>query len=298
MNSAPEVVFSYFFFIVITLKMITAQDNCTPIQCSSTGPEIVYPFGVKDRQGEGCGYPGFNLTCNTYDKTVLKLPESGEFLVRKIDYAKKEIRLYDQDNCLARRFQGQNLNADLSPFKGFAYQSYNFFNCPPFITSNRSAIESRERILPIPCLSSQTNTVLATVTSTGNFVSNVSQALMNRGCEISAPITIPIPFSAVTNIYSYVFTVDDLFLTWVDPEKPTYHHEKGKEKPNWKKIIIITVSVFSCVAVVVLIIVFSVCGRKKGKSAVEIFLAILGAISSCLGIYGTGGKGLQGKSHG
>lgn len=96
---------------------------CPSVQCSDVRnePDIVYPFGVKDLQGVGCGYPGFNLTCNNFEKIVLKLPQSGEFVVRKIYYANKEIRLYDQNNCLARRLQQKILNVNMLPFKANAY---------------------------------------------------------------------------------------------------------------------------------------------------------------------------------
>ncbi|KAI3886796.1 hypothetical protein MKW98_017148, partial [Papaver atlanticum] len=176
---------TYFFVIIFLtfLKIVTGQKIY-----------IVYPFGIKDLQGVECGYPGFNPTCNNFEKTVLKLPQSGEFLVRKIDYANKEIRLYDQNNCLA-----------------YAYQIYNFFNCPPSITCNISSLKGSP--IHVSCLSTTTNTVLVVVSSSSD--SNTSKAMVNGGCEIGAAVTIPIPFSSVTKISSYDFTTDDLYLTCV-----------------------------------------------------------------------------------
>ncbi|MCL7049291.1 hypothetical protein MKW94_007905 [Papaver nudicaule] len=291
MVSSLKLVLSYLFIFLFSLKKITCQDTCSSVQCSEAGnePDIVFPFGNKDLQGEGCGYPGFNLTCNSFDKTVLKLPQSGEFLVRKIDYANKEIRLYDQNNCLARRLQQQNLNVNLLPFKAFAYQSYNFFNCPPAITSNPSALAIQRKLLLVPCLGNPTNTVLVSVSSGSEFDSNITKVLINGDCQILDPVTIPIPFDAINKIYSYDFTTDDLYLTWVTPEKPTTNgnengdESKDKGKPNWKKIIFITVSVLMVAAVMVFIVVCLVCGCRKGMSAGETLVGVFGFIFGCCG---------------
>ncbi|KAI3969766.1 hypothetical protein MKW92_038521 [Papaver armeniacum] len=219
---------SYLIFIfLISLKLAACQKVCPSVKCSDAGnePDITYPFGIKDHQGVGCGYPGFNLTCNILDKTVLKLSQSGEFLVRKIDYANKEIRLYDQNNCLAQRLQQQNLNVNLSPFKAYAYQIYNFFNCPPSITKNSSALA----ITKVPCLSNPSNTILVTTSSSSEVDSNIAKALISGGCEILAPVTVPIPFSAINKVSSYDFTTEDLYLTWNEPKNIPAANSKKKE---------------------------------------------------------------------
>ncbi|MCL7023046.1 hypothetical protein MKW94_006036 [Papaver nudicaule] len=220
---------SYFFLVIflIIINIVTGQMSCAPAQCSNAGnePDIVYPFGNKDLQGVGCGYPGFNLTCNTFDRTVLKLPQSGEFLVRKIDYPNKEIRLYDEKNCLARRLLQLNLNVNLLPFKAYAYQMYIFFNCPPSITSNSSALAVEK----IPCLSNPTTTVLAASSSDSEVDRHITKVLISEGCEILSPVIIPIPFSAITKVSSYEFSTDDLYLTWNEPQStPTYRSIKKK----------------------------------------------------------------------
>ncbi|KAI3891370.1 hypothetical protein MKX03_031466 [Papaver bracteatum] len=214
---------TYFFVTIFFtfLKIVTGQKMCPSVRCSDVRnePDIFYPFGIKDLQGVGCGYSGFNLTCNTFEKTVLKLPQSGEFLVRKIDYVNKEIRLYDQNNCLARRLQQKKLNVNLLPFKAYASQIYNFFNCPPSITSNISSLKGSPT--PVSCLSTATNTVLV---------------------AIGASVTIPIPFSAVTKISSYDFTTHDLYLTWVEPKNPD--DSKIDNDKEGMRVFIITMSVF------------------------------------------------------
>ncbi|RZC84812.1 hypothetical protein C5167_047595 [Papaver somniferum] len=226
---------TYFFFIfLISLKLVACQKICPVYRCSDAGhePDIVYPFGIKEHQEVGCGYPGFNLTCNILDKTVLKLPQSGEFLVRKIDYANKEIRLYDQNNCLARRLQDQNLNVNLSPFKAYAYQIYNFFNCPPSITKNSTTLA----VTKVPCLSNPTNTVFVTISSSSEVDSNIAEALISGGCELLAPVTVPIPFSAVNKVSSYDFSIEDLYLTWNEPKNIPASDSPKKKRSSFFEI--------------------------------------------------------------
>ncbi|KAI3887333.1 hypothetical protein MKX03_002737 [Papaver bracteatum] len=217
--SKNTVLFNLIFFTV-ALGGVTSQTSCASVQCSVPGnePEITYPFGNKDLQGVGCGSPGFNITCNIHDHTVLKPPQLGEFLVRKIDYDKKEIRLYDEKNCLARRLLvlGKNLSMDLSPFTANAYQKYHFFNCPTSVTKSNPDIST---IAIIPCMSNGNKTELVTVSLGGDVDSYTAKVLIAGGCQIRASVTIPIPFTAIAKISSYDFRTDDLYLTWVEPEK-------------------------------------------------------------------------------
>ncbi|MCL7038189.1 hypothetical protein MKW94_026281 [Papaver nudicaule] len=230
-------VLSNLFFILFFLRAITCQENCSSVQCSEAGnePDIAFPFGNKDLQGAGCGYRGFNLTCNSFDKTVLKLPQSGEFLVRKIDYANREIRLYDQNNCLAR---------------------------PDY---NDTRI--RVRAFQVPCLSSPTNIVAVTLSSGGTDDINSTRLLINGGCEILAPVTVPIPFNAITKIHSYDFSTDDLYLTWnepkIQPEVPKKVKKEGK-KIDWKKIVAIVTPIIGVIGAIVTVVnLIRRCRRKR-----------------------------------
>ncbi|KAI3955242.1 hypothetical protein MKW98_020875 [Papaver atlanticum] len=226
MLSSKSFSLSSLILFLCFLSTVTGQKNCARVHCNTFGnePEIAYPFGNKDLQGVGCGYQGFNVTCNTLGKTVLKLSQAGEFFVRKIDYVKKEITLYDQKNCLARRLQQQNLNVNLFPFKAYAYKQYNFFNCPTSVTRSDPNVGT---IAIIPCLSNPTNTVLVTISLSVDVDSYTAEVLVAGGCEIGASVNIPIPFSAITKISSYDFRKDDLHLTWVEPET-SEDGKKGK----------------------------------------------------------------------
>ncbi|RZC84814.1 hypothetical protein C5167_047594 [Papaver somniferum] len=263
--------------------MITCQDNCSIIKCGDAWdePQIDFPFVVNDRQGGECGYPGFNITCNVFrkSKTVLEISRSEEFLVRKIDYFYREIRLYDQDNCLARRLRYSKF--DLSPFKAYGRWVYAFFYCPPSIISDPSVVAYSSVILNVPCLSSPTATVVVTLSSAYyKSYQNVSDALFNGGCQVDASVYIPISSKASSTGSFYDFTTDDLYLTWVQPVKPspreaetnvplpkedeTKDPEVDEKRINWKKLAtIIAPSLGGIVAIATIVCV--ICRRKQRR---------------------------------
>jgi len=114
-------------FLPSTIR-VTVTEPCPISMCGSKGIPIRFPF---QRQDQNCGYPGFNLSCNGDQITVLKLPYAGEFFVRGIDYMMQQIQLYDPDNCLPRRLLRFNLSG--SPFAAAYSQMYTFLSCPSLL---------------------------------------------------------------------------------------------------------------------------------------------------------------------
>ncbi|KAK4380302.1 hypothetical protein RND71_002164 [Anisodus tanguticus] len=92
-------------------------------RCGSNGPSIHFPFRLH-HQPEHCGYPGFELSCNSKNKTILTLPNSLILFVQNIDYMSQRIELYDPERCLILKLLRLNLSA--SPF--------NFTVDEPYIT--------------------------------------------------------------------------------------------------------------------------------------------------------------------
>ncbi|KAK4365485.1 hypothetical protein RND71_016843 [Anisodus tanguticus] len=116
-----------FFF----LNFIPAYsvDVCNPTSCSEMGigPEIRFPFRLKSRQPDRCGFPGFDLSCNERGQTIITLPSSGDFLVTAIDYSAQSIILYDPDFCLVKRLMDFNLTN--SPFRAAHQRNYSIVRC-------------------------------------------------------------------------------------------------------------------------------------------------------------------------
>ncbi|KAJ6972497.1 hypothetical protein NC653_032936 [Populus alba x Populus x berolinensis] len=88
--------------------------DCSISACSIDDVPVRFPFRLEGNQPRNCGYPGFDLSCNNPRTTVLKLPHSGDFLVRDIDYCTQQIQLYDSDNCLPKRLLQLNLSGKSS----------------------------------------------------------------------------------------------------------------------------------------------------------------------------------------
>jgi hypothetical protein len=153
-------------------SIIRVTEPCQISMCGYKSIPIRFPFQQED---QNCGYPGFNLSCNGQSITVLKLPSSGEFFVRSIDYMMQQIQLYDPDNCLPRRLLRFNLSG--SPFFSAYSQIYTFLSCP-------SQFPKPAGFTAVDCLGSPTNSVLAT-SSTGLANS------MPPSCKIIATLAVP-----------------------------------------------------------------------------------------------------------
>ncbi|KAJ8900563.1 hypothetical protein K2173_025340 [Erythroxylum novogranatense] len=190
-------------FLLFFLQIVFAIRACPNSRCSGDNITVRFPFRLEGQQLQDCGFPGFNLSCNNQNMTVLKLPYSGEFLVRGINYPSQGIQLYDSDNCLAKRLLNFNLSG--SPFVAPTFQSYTFLSCPtPLVGS---------RLTTIDCLSNSTISVLAT-----SSISLVNSMSKSNSCRII--VTLPIPVSFPVD-FSEGFSSqinNDLYLTWYEPD--------------------------------------------------------------------------------
>ncbi|KAF8412122.1 hypothetical protein HHK36_000078 [Tetracentron sinense] len=189
-----------FFLFFFPLSFISASTEiCSNSVCRRNEPVIRFPFRLKDRQPKDCGYPGFDLTCDNRNETVLKLPSSGEFSVRGMDYATQKIWINDPGNCLLRRLLNFSLSG--SPFKGVYYQNFTFLNC--------SSEFQGSRLKRITCLSSSTYTVWAT--------SSMTLARMaSSSCKIISTVSVPIQWAYYEPGLSSDLS-EDLYLTWGAP---------------------------------------------------------------------------------
>ncbi|KAI3886807.1 hypothetical protein MKW98_017159 [Papaver atlanticum] len=150
----PLFLFSFLYFP----NFIASAKNCRNNQCSKYEPVISYPSRIKGLQDKQFGFPGFDLTCDNMNRTVLEFPFSGRFFVNKINYDStyNEIQLQDPDNCLARHFLDQ-INPSGTPFIAIRFKSYSFFNCSSNVSEPILSYSTS-----ISCLSSSTHKVFAT----------------------------------------------------------------------------------------------------------------------------------------
>ncbi|KAF9667369.1 hypothetical protein SADUNF_Sadunf15G0015900 [Salix dunnii] len=194
---------SLFLIMISCLNIAASQNLCTKAVCSHNEPVIRFPFRIRNRQSKSCGYPGFDLSCGSSNETILELPFSGKFVVQAIDYARQEIWINDQENCLADRILSLNLSG--SAFHGLYHQSFTFFNCSLFDYRKYG-------INPIVCLSGYTYTVFATSSS------RVMYSLQNGNlsCNLIRVVYVPVDWPFYQQILSSEFS-EDLHLTWEEP---------------------------------------------------------------------------------
>ncbi|KAF5442267.1 hypothetical protein F2P56_034946 [Juglans regia] len=184
--------------------LATSKELCLKSVCRRNEPKIHFPFRIKSRQPESCGYPGFDLFCNEAGQTLMKLPGlySGEFMVEGIEYHKQEIWLNDPKSCLPKLILFHNLSAG-SPFKGVNYQDFTFFNCSESFDLGVS------RLTPIVCLSDSNYTVFAT--SSARVIE-----ILSTTCKLFKTVSVPVQSPFDEQILSSDLS-DDLRLTWDEP---------------------------------------------------------------------------------
>ncbi|XAR52228.1 Glycerophosphodiester phosphodiesterase [Bertholletia excelsa] len=113
------------------------------MRCSDNGPEIRFPFRLKELQPEHCGYSGFDLSCSPTNQTLLDLPVSIKAVVMRIDYESQRIVITDLAPSHRHRSVLQQLlplNLSASPFQfasdfGFSF-IFSFLRCPSKLYPN------------------------------------------------------------------------------------------------------------------------------------------------------------------
>ncbi|PKI40492.1 hypothetical protein CRG98_039128 [Punica granatum] len=194
----------YLFLLFFSPSIIAAQ-NCSAATCSSSAIRIRFPFHLEGSRSQHCGYPGFSLSCSSSlpRKPVVKLPNSGEFYVRNINYIKQQINLYDPENCLPERLLRLDLSE--SPYLGAYRLNFTFLSCPRNPGFRSFGV--------IDCLSNGTNTVLAISDSFWAF-----NMISYFSCATIATIPVPVPRPMKEEDgYSVDFNNNNLQLSWDRP---------------------------------------------------------------------------------
>ncbi|XP_021802227.1 rust resistance kinase Lr10-like, partial [Prunus avium] len=125
------------------------QKACKQLHCGDHGPAIHFPFRLKDRHPDHCGYPGFVVSCNERHETVLELPIPVKLSVNTIDYKNQEIFLYDPDHCLvAKLLETQTMS--FSPFYIIYPRNITLFDCSLGLEESGDG----DPVAAVPCLSS------------------------------------------------------------------------------------------------------------------------------------------------
>lgn len=176
---------------------------------SCGGIEIKFPFGLKGHnQSRRCSYPRFLVSCNNQSQTIFTLPESGDLVIKGIDYASQILWVNDPNQCLPRRFlKGLTLSSSPFQFDPGLYNRINltFLRCP----SNLTEISL---LTPVRCLNDLANSSFAV---TYLWMRSIP-SLLNESCEVINS-SVPYPISNIDPWPFWVDIGDDIQLTWGRP---------------------------------------------------------------------------------
>ncbi|XP_050221736.1 rust resistance kinase Lr10-like [Mercurialis annua] len=263
-------------YILPLLFLITHGKSfnlCQETRCRSNGPPIRFPFRIKNKQPDLCGYPGFDLSCTESKHTLLELPNSVKLYIDRIDYVSQVLYTYDPNNCLPK----QILNFKLSntPYKyGYFIQSdYYLFNC--------SSLDRNEYVR-MPCLSVPGYDVYAFIAETNVMFTDL--AFCTKMYNVSS---VPLEFVSSDNV---------LQLNWTRPgcgicegqgmnckfrENSTRFETECVEKPKGPsrvgfKLMISGIVIGSVLLVVAAVVVFRIYSsdraEKENQKRIEKFL--------------------------
>ncbi|XP_030439945.2 putative RING-H2 finger protein ATL21A [Syzygium oleosum] len=109
------------------------HDGCCAKRCRH-GPEVRFPFWLKNRQSPECGYRDFNLSCDRDGQTKLSVPNTPQGLVvENIDYHSQFVILQDPTKCLPFWIPNLSLLGFSAYKEPSSYQdpyNYTLFKCP------------------------------------------------------------------------------------------------------------------------------------------------------------------------
>ncbi|KAI3687443.1 hypothetical protein L1987_81139 [Smallanthus sonchifolius] len=197
MEKKHILILQLFFFSFLLLKHISGADDdgdCRPASCSPTEPEIRFPFRITGRQPSSCGFPGFDLSCNKQNQTIIQLPSSRSYVVNRINYVSQVIHI-DPDFC--RKNQISDFNLTDTPFDFGGVRSYTFYNC------SLQSYGFMYPAVPFYCLSSANYSVIAV--PSGLILSES----LSSSCEVMKTIEVPGRWNIGVRV--------ELMLMWFTP---------------------------------------------------------------------------------
>lgn len=189
----------FFFFPQFLITVSSSTEFCFTSACSRGEAIVQFPFRLENRHPKRCGYPGFDLFCNSQNQTIVEFHNSGKFTIQAIDYETQNLWINDPEYCLPKRLLKLNLSG--SPFTGVFYQDFTLFNCT--FDYRRYGLD------PIACLSGENYTVFAT--SHKRAISFLASE-----CNLIATIAVPVQWTFLEPVLSSDLS-GDLRLQWAAP---------------------------------------------------------------------------------
>ncbi|KAJ6420622.1 hypothetical protein OIU84_028050 [Salix udensis] len=249
----------FYVLFVVFVAGHGAGLNCTG-SCGNSGPDIRFPFRIKDEQPDHCGYPGFDLSCSDDNSTVLELPTGVSLLIEEIDYRHRLVYARDPLGCFPRQRLNFSLGASRFQIKNDWPDDWTLFNC--------SSNEKRSSyVYKIPCLSAFNHDVY--------YVSS-SHTISDSGL---------LSCTKMHNIYGFTYRMLDeenyrLTISWFNPtcgssEAECYgflNHSKGVRRKLLITGVILGLPLFAIVIIALYRAYSNDKTQREYQARVEMFL--------------------------
>lgn len=173
-----EQLITFMFLFCLSLLNASEAKRCSSSSCESRNVDVSFPFCLF--QSLTCGHTGYNLLCIDRYETALKLPNSGLFLIRDIDYEKQRIRL--PNNCMATRLL--SFDASGSPFSPLHLLNHTILACP------NEDIKSSSRYKPIRCHRNSTSSFFAIRFDLASSMPSSCEIVKKLPLPVSSPIAV------------------------------------------------------------------------------------------------------------
>ena len=206
----------FFIYVFYDLKTTRSKRVCDIVSCGEI-ENIQFPFGLKEANRDPrCSYypnPSFQLSCNNLGQTILSLPNSGDLVVKSIDYEEQTIQVNDPDGCLPKRFLSKTWNLSGSPFvlnsAVYEYSNLTFLSCPSNWTKSSG--------LPtISCLSDAPS--IGNSNSSSSVIVTWSRPLGSSSpCDVISTALVPLPSVDMPMWPFWPSLNTDIGLEWTEP---------------------------------------------------------------------------------
>lgn len=228
-HGTPLFLFCFLSTVAAETETLSPHDPCKESSCDAIhGPSIRFPFRLKGRQPQWCGYNNsswFDVYCDDSNQTVLdlELPFSHKTLVKSINYTSQDITVsyYSPEQLCFDHKQIANFDISASPFRfNDVLSEYALFNCSG--TSHRH-------------------------TDTANIITSWNFSCLNvPGFEViavnSGSLVVWTPLLSCTRIQSLVLLPNSLFnsyndagLHWFQPDCKNCERKGGQCKAKENK---------------------------------------------------------------
>lgn len=173
-------------FSILLKPIAGANDDCLSASCSPHEPEVRFPFRIVGQQPARCGFPGFDLSCDKQNRTIIRLSSSLSYIVNSISYISQVISI-DPEFCRPNRIVDVDITDTPFSYDTFGTQIHTFYNC-----SLHNFVYTYP-VIPFRCLRRGNYSVFA---STGKMPSN---------CKVMKAIVVPVPYDMSEGLYKLEF---------------------------------------------------------------------------------------------